>query len=72
MKYRTLGRVFAVISTFLLLAVVFFFLFFDEKKSVPSGFASDPGLYVHAVSSSDDTEAWQKWQSVHEFHEAVR
>ena len=68
MKFRTLGRVFAVISTFLLLAVVFFFLFFDEKKSVPSGFASDPGLYVHAVSSSDDTEAWQKWQSVHDKH----
>ena len=37
-----------------------------QEKGVPSDFASDPALYVHAVSGSDDSEAWQKWQSVHD------
>ena len=23
-------------------------------------------MFVHAVSDSDDTEAWQKWQSAHD------
>lgn len=32
----------------------------------PSGFAAEQALYVHAVSGSDDTEAWQAWQSVHD------
>ena len=38
----------------------------DDIVSAPSGFASVPALYVHAVSGSADTEAWQAWQSVHD------
>lgn len=68
MKYRTSGRISAFISIFLLLALMLFFLSLDENNSIPSGFASDPGLYAHAVSRPDDTEAWQKWQSVHDKH----
>ena len=32
----------------------------------PSAFASQQALYAHAVSGSNDTEAWQAWQSVHD------
>ena len=38
----------------------------DALSGVPSGFAAEQALYVHAVSGSDDTEAWQAWQSVHD------
>ena len=38
----------------------------DTETAVPSAFASKPALYVHAVSGSADTEAWQAWQSVHD------
>ena len=34
-----------------------------EKPAAPS-FAAAEGLYVHAVSGSSDTEAWQMWQTV--------
>ena len=37
-----------------------------EEIGTPSGFAEDQALYVHAVSDSADTEAWQAWQSVHD------
>ena len=37
-----------------------------QEKGIPSDFALDPALYVHAVSGSEDTEAWHKWQSVHD------
>ena len=37
-----------------------------EESGAPSGFAAEPALYVHAVSNSADTEAWQAWQSVHD------
>ena len=37
-----------------------------EETGVPSGFAAEPALYVHAVSGSADAEAWQAWQSVHD------
>ena len=37
-----------------------------EEKGAPSDFASAPALYVHAVSDSADTQAWQAWQSVHD------
>ena len=37
-----------------------------EEKGAPSGFAAEPALYVHAVSDSADSEAWQAWQSVHD------
>ena len=37
-----------------------------EEIGVPSGFAEAEALYVHAVSGSADTEAWQAWQSVHD------
>lgn len=32
----------------------------------PSEFSARPGLYVHAVSGSQDTEAWQMWQCAHD------
>ncbi len=35
-------------------------------ESAPAAFAEEPALYVHAVSSSADTQAWQGWQSVHD------
>lgn len=66
MKFFTLKKPAALIFSFLLLGMAFFFFSSIDKKGVPSGFASEPGLYVHAVSSSADTEAWQKWQSVHD------
>ena len=37
-----------------------------EEKGAPSDFAVEQALYVHAVSDSADTEAWQAWQSVHD------
>jgi len=37
-----------------------------QAKGIPAGFASEAALYVHGVSDSDDAEAWQKWQSVHD------
>ena len=37
-----------------------------QEKGIPSGISLDPALYVHAVSGSEDTEAWHKWQSVHD------
>ena len=37
----------------------------QEKVAAPS-FKTDEALYVHAVVGSDDTQAWQKWQSVHD------
>lgn len=38
----------------------------EAAAGKPSGFATEKALYVHAVSGSDDTEAWQAWQSVHD------
>ncbi len=32
----------------------------------PTGFATDAALYVHAVLGSDEGEAWQRWQCVHD------
>ena len=32
----------------------------------PTGFTTDAALYVHAVLGSDDGEAWQRWQCVHD------
>lgn len=37
-----------------------------EASAKPSAFASQAALYAHAVSGSNDTEAWQAWQSVHD------
>ena len=37
-----------------------------EETGAPSDFAGVQALYVHAVSGSADTEAWQAWQSVHD------
>ena len=37
-----------------------------EASVKPSAFASQAALYAHAVSGSNDTEAWQAWQSVHD------
>ena len=38
----------------------------EKDKGAPSDFASEQALYVHAVSDSADTQAWQAWQSVHD------
>ena len=37
-----------------------------EENGAPSDFAEAQALYVHAVSGSADTEAWQAWQSAHD------
>ena len=37
-----------------------------QGKVVAPSFNTDEALYVHAVVGSDDTQAWQKWQSVHD------
>ena len=37
-----------------------------EGDVKPTGFTVTPALYVHAVGDSDDGEAWQAWQSVHD------
>ena len=44
----------------------------NEAPAAPGGFAAKAALYVHAVTGSADTEAWQAWQSVHDesFYEA--
>ena len=36
-----------------------------RETGIPSGYAIDGALYVHALSQSEDGEAWQKWQSAH-------
>lgn len=38
----------------------------EEPTGVPSGMVMKQALYVHAVTGSDDTQAWQAWQSVHD------
>ena len=44
----------------------------EKPMGSPTGFDTEQALYVHAVAGSDDGEAWQKWQSVHDedFYEA--
>lgn len=47
----------------------------DQKATAPSepeALKSTPGLFAHAVLNSEDSQAWQLWQSVHdeEFVEA--
>lgn len=37
-----------------------------EAAGSPSGFTLAQALYAHAVSGSDDGEAWQAWQSAHD------
>ena len=65
MGNRIVKKAVAPIAIFLLLGVLPVSASAQEE-GVPSDFASDPALYVHAVSGSDDTEAWQKWQGVHD------
>ena len=50
----------------ILTAVPFTGAFAAEDKGAPSEFAANAALYVHAVSDSADTQAWQEWQSVHD------
>lgn len=38
----------------------------STAESAAPSFAIQQALYVHAVASSADTEAWQMWQSVHD------
>ena len=66
MQFFTLKKNYAFIFSFLLLGAVCIFLYLTDQKGAPSGFASDPGLYAHAVRRSADTEAWQEWQSAHD------
>ena len=37
-----------------------------QAVASPAGFAAEEALYAHAVVGSDDGEAWQAWQSVHD------
>ena len=58
----------AIVTALLMIlsAVPFSTAFAAEEKSTPSDYATEAALYVHAVSGSADTEAWQAWQSVHD------
>lgn len=38
----------------------------ETEKGAPTSFNIGDGLYVHAVTDSADTNAWQLWQSVHD------
>lgn len=38
----------------------------NAPKGVPSSIKTYGALYVHAVSDSNDADAWQAWQSVHD------
>ena len=55
-----------LLITILMLSALPFVTVSAAESGKPSGFSTDAGLYVHAVSSSADGEAWQKWQSVHD------
>lgn len=55
-----------ILALLLILGALPLAAFSAEEAGAPSEFASTPGLYVHAVSNSADTEAWQLWQSVHD------
>ena len=57
---------FVLAVLFILTAVPVFAASAEGVKGTPSDFASEPALYVHAVSDSADTQAWQAWQSVHD------
>lgn len=58
----------AIVMTLIMLttSIPFAGSYAAEEKGVPSDFASAPALYVHAVSDSADTQAWQEWQSEHD------
>ena len=55
-----------MLATLLILACVPMTGVAAEESGAPSDFAEAQALYVHAVSGSADTEAWQAWQSVHD------
>ena len=55
----------ALMLAVLLLAAMLPMAASAQANGIPAGFASEGALYVHGVSDSDDTEAWQKWQSIH-------
>lgn len=38
----------------------------EESKGAPTGFTVGQALYAHAVTGSEDGEAWQAWQSEHD------
>ena len=58
----------AVILSLLMIltAIPFAGAFAVEDNGTPSDFAAEPALYVHAVSDSADSQAWQAWQSIHD------
>ena len=58
----------AIILSLLMIlsAVPFTGAFAAEENGAPSDYATEAALYVHAVSGSADTQAWQAWQSVHD------
>ena len=62
------GKSIALVLAFLMIlsAVPFATAFTAEEKGAPSAYATEAALYVHAVSNSVDSEAWQAWQSVHD------
>ena len=60
---KTVALFFAIL---LAVTAVPFFAVSASDKGAPSDFGADSALYVHAVSNSADTQAWQAWQSVHD------
>ena len=60
---KTVALFFAIL---LAVTAVPFFAVSASEKGAPSDFGADSALYVHAVSDSADTQAWQAWQSVHD------
>ncbi len=60
---KTVALLFAIL---LAVTAVPFFSASAEEKGAPADFGGIPALYVHAVSDSADTQAWQAWQSAHD------
>ena len=57
---------FVLTVLFILTAVPVFAANAEGEKGAPFGYAAEAALYVHAVSDSADTQAWQAWQNVHD------
>lgn len=55
-----------LLAILLVVTAVPFFAVPAAEKGAPADFSAADALYVHAVSDSADTQAWQAWQSVHD------
>lgn len=60
-------RTLSIILSLLMLVSVFSAVSFNaEENGYSVSFGASDALYAHAVSGNTDTEAWSKWQSVHD------